>query len=92
LLYNRAEVYDSKGAKHMANCRLEALMELLGLLFLVMGHMCQIYGPGVFTSPVYVTIARLSAQQPSRRRPARADAIDERGDQGKPRRAYLDDS
>jgi hypothetical protein len=76
----------------MANCRLEALMELLGLLFLFMGHMCQIYGPGVSISPIYATIARLSVQQPSRRRPARADTIDQRGDQGKPRRAYLDDS
>ena len=53
---------------------------------------CQRYGLGVPARPVYVTIAKLSAQQPSRKRPARVDAIDQRGDQGKLRRTYLDDS
>ena len=47
--------------------------------------MCQRYGPGVPAPPVYMTTAKLSAQQPSKRRPARADAINQRGDQGKPR-------
>ena len=53
---------------------------------------CQRYGLGMPARPIYVTIAKLSAQQPSRERPARADAIDQRGDQGKLRRTYLDDS
>ena len=46
--------------------------------------LCQIYGAGVPVPPVYVTITRLSAQQPSRRRPTRADMIDQRGDQVNP--------
>ena len=37
---------------------------------------CQRYGPGVPTPPIYVAIAKLSAQQPLRGRPTRADAID----------------
>jgi hypothetical protein len=35
---------------------------------------------GVPAHPIYVTVAKLSAQQPSRERPARADAIDQHGD------------
>jgi hypothetical protein len=54
--------------------------------------LCQIYGPGVPAPPVYVTITELSAQQPPGRRPARADTVDQRGDQGKLGQAYLDDS
>ena len=58
----------------------------------VIDHLCQIYGPEVPAPSVYVTVTRLSAQQPSRKRPARANAIDQRGDQGKLRHAYLDNS
>jgi hypothetical protein len=47
-------------------------------------------GPGVPAPPVYVTITRLSVQRPLRRRPTKADVIDQRGDQGKPGRMYLD--
>ena len=46
---------------------------------------CQIYGPGVPAPPVYVAVTKLSAPQPPRRRPTRADMIDQRGDQDKPR-------
>jgi hypothetical protein len=53
---------------------------------------CQIYGSGVPAPPVYVTIAKLSAQQPSRGSPAKVNVIDQPEDQGKPRQAYLDDS
>jgi hypothetical protein len=55
-------------------------------------HACQRYGPRVPAPPAYVIIAKLSAQQPSMERPARADVIDQRGDQGIPRQTYLDDS
>ena len=41
--------------------------------------------------PIYMT-TKLLAQQPSRRNPTRADVINQHGDQGKPRWAYLDDS
>ena len=54
--------------------------------------LCQIYGVGVPIPSVYVIITRLSAQQPTRRRPARANAIDQRRDQGKQEWVYLDDS
>jgi hypothetical protein len=37
--------------------------------------LCQRYGPGVPAPPVYMTTARLSAQQPPGTRPVRADAI-----------------
>jgi hypothetical protein len=53
---------------------------------------CQRYGPGVPARPIYITTTKLSAQQPSRRKPARADVINQHGDQGKPSWAYLDDS
>jgi len=56
------------------------------------GGYCQRYGLGIPAPPVYMTTTKLLAQQPSRRRPARADMTNQCGGQGNPRQAYLDDS
>jgi 2-phospho-L-lactate transferase/gluconeogenesis factor (CofD/UPF0052 family) len=60
--------------------------------FIALIAICQRYGLGVPALPVYMTTTKLSAQQPSRRRLARTDAINQHGDQDKPRQVYLDDS
>jgi hypothetical protein len=73
------------------NCDVLGARATCQLIIKSYGGYCQIYGTGVPTPLVYVTITGLSAQQPPRRRPARADVINQHGGQGKPRQVNLDD-